>query len=368
MVLAAAVALALLTAAGPAAGAPSKKTCKKAKPGSALAKKCKKKRQQAAATPAPAPILQVLGGGGGGVTQLPPADRDSDGVPDSTDNCVRHPNANQADADMDSTGNVCEGVPRIEIEWAEDADVDVHIWIGTEHASTKSPNGISNVSFSADDSNGGIEEVSAPANDKIVVGICNNGDAAHSTDSGPTAVVKATAYFGLFGTTVNDLMVRPNEGSFAITTPSGPELPPGHPFTGDWCAPMRAELTWDNAVDLDLHVYDALGNHASQANPTAIPNAYLTADDSDGFGPEQFFDLQWQSKRQLYLFTCLEAVNGAPAALWSFDLTVYEPPFARNASAVNAPPAAGQEGFVFSSPNVGPPAVPPTGYCPPDPP
>jgi hypothetical protein len=37
-----------------------------------------------------------------------PADGDSDGVPDSTDNCPNAANADQADADGDGLGNVCD--------------------------------------------------------------------------------------------------------------------------------------------------------------------------------------------------------------------------------------------------------------------
>jgi Ca2+-binding RTX toxin-like protein len=40
----------------------------------------------------------------------PPPDRDGDGVPDSTDNCPNVSNANQADADHDGLGTVCDPV------------------------------------------------------------------------------------------------------------------------------------------------------------------------------------------------------------------------------------------------------------------
>jgi hypothetical protein len=40
----------------------------------------------------------------------PPADRDADGVPDSTDNCPNVSNANQADGDGDGLGTVCDPV------------------------------------------------------------------------------------------------------------------------------------------------------------------------------------------------------------------------------------------------------------------
>lgn len=39
----------------------------------------------------------------------PGVDRDGDGVSDGSDNCVRHPNADQADLDGDGKGDVCDG-------------------------------------------------------------------------------------------------------------------------------------------------------------------------------------------------------------------------------------------------------------------
>lgn len=51
----------------------------------------------------------------------------------------------------------------------------------------------------------------------------------------------------------------------------------------------RATLTWDtDATDIDLHIWDASGNHASFRDQTAIPSAELSTDITFGFGPEHF--------------------------------------------------------------------------------
>jgi hypothetical protein len=50
------------------------------------------------------------------VTPGPPPDRDSDGVPDSTDNCPNVSNANQADGDGDGLGTVCDPVEPVPLK------------------------------------------------------------------------------------------------------------------------------------------------------------------------------------------------------------------------------------------------------------
>lgn len=58
------------------------------------------------------------------VTAGPAQDADTDGVPDSSDDCVVVPNATQADSDLDGYGNAC------------DADYDQTGVVGTTDFST----------------------------------------------------------------------------------------------------------------------------------------------------------------------------------------------------------------------------------------
>jgi hypothetical protein len=324
-----------LAAAGPASAAKAKK-CKKAGSGAAVTKRCKKKHPPVPPSPIPAPAP---------IPGPPPAPSPPPTPPP---------------------------VLRVEIQWAEDADVDVHIWDSAgNHASTKTPGGIPGVSFSADDTDGstggGLEQVFAQPNEKLIVGICNNGsETLRSPDTGPTAVVKATAYEGATARQRQDLMIRPNEGSWAITSPDGPELPPG--VSGDWCFPKRAEMTWDNAADLDLHVFDSAGNHASVSLPSGIPTAYMTADITNGAGAtayEEFFDRAFESKRTLYLYYCVKATNGV-SGFYDIDLYLYEPPFVRHVSAFQGSIAQGDHGFLASMPQSAPYPPPFTlpNYCP----
>src|SRR5207302_3157872 len=46
-------------------------------------------------------------------TAFDPNDRDGDGIPNATDNCPDTPNADQADADMDGHGDVCDACPMV---------------------------------------------------------------------------------------------------------------------------------------------------------------------------------------------------------------------------------------------------------------
>jgi hypothetical protein len=59
----------------------------------------------------------------------------------------------------------------------------------------------------------------------------------------------------------------------------------------------RARITWNTGADIDLHSFDEEGNEAWYADQLGIPEAFLTTDDVDGFGPEVFYDEQTPSAR-----------------------------------------------------------------------
>ena len=54
-----------------------------------------------------------VGGMAGMAGGLPGADDDADGIPDGVDNCPNVPNADQADADGDNAGDVCDVDPMV---------------------------------------------------------------------------------------------------------------------------------------------------------------------------------------------------------------------------------------------------------------
>jgi hypothetical protein len=53
----------------------------------------------------------------------------------------------------------------------------------------------------------------------------------------------------------------------------------------------RARISWNtSATDVDLHVWDERGNHASYTSPGGVAGGHLSEDDRHGFGPELFLD------------------------------------------------------------------------------
>lgn len=55
----------------------------------------------------------------------------------------------------------------------------------------------------------------------------------------------------------------------------------------------RAEITWDTATDVDLHVWNQYGDHVYYADLEDIEGTYLVEDIIPGYGPEKFFENYW---------------------------------------------------------------------------
>jgi hypothetical protein len=80
-------------------------------------------------------------------------------------------------------------------------------------------------------------------------------------------------------------------------------VPPAAPLTRS--AGTIASITWDTTDEVDLHVFDASGNHDFyKEEESTIPEAVDHDQDIDG-GPETFEDLQSPSTRTFTYYVCL---------------------------------------------------------------
>ncbi|HEY1238851.1 MAG TPA: hypothetical protein VGE91_10975 [Solirubrobacterales bacterium] len=81
--------------------------------------------------------------------------------------------------------------------------------------------------------------------------------------------------------------------------------PPAAPLTRS--SGTIASITWDTADEVDLHVFDASGNHDYyNTDQSTIPDAVDTDQfPPDGGGPETFADLQSPSTRTFTYYVCL---------------------------------------------------------------
>ncbi|HEY4095780.1 MAG TPA: hypothetical protein VGM33_09730 [Baekduia sp.] len=75
-------------------------------------------------------------------------------------------------------------------------------------------------------------------------------------------------------------------------------------------AQVRASLSWDtDATDIDLHVWDVDGYHAWYGDRDGIGDAELSADITQGFGPENFEDFLSEDARTYTYGLCYFASN-----------------------------------------------------------
>ena len=85
----------------------------------------------------------------------------------------------------------------------------------------------------------------------------------------------------------------------------------------------RAALSWQaEGVDIDLHIWDDVGNHAWYASRLGIPDAYLTTDDVYGPGEEFAIDERLPSLRRFTFGVCYYADNLDSSAPQSTPVTL----------------------------------------------
>jgi outer membrane protein OmpA-like peptidoglycan-associated protein len=84
----------------------------------------------------------------------------------------------------------------------------------------------------------------------------------------------------------------------------------------------RAAITWNKSNDMDLHVYDSLGNHAFWGATGAIPEATLSPDVTTFGGPETFTDEQAPSTRSFGYQVCYYLGDGSGAGPTIVTLTI----------------------------------------------
>src|SRR5215210_3529752 len=84
---------------------------------------------------------------------------------------------------------------------------------------------------------------------------------------------------------------------FALAAALALGVPSAHAAT------QRAVISWEMNADIDLHVYDAVENHAYFGDPGGIPEAVLS-DDSLSSGSESFTDLQDPTTRSFGYRVC----------------------------------------------------------------
>jgi hypothetical protein len=93
-----------------------------------------------------------------------------------------------------------------------------------------------------------------------------------------------------------------------------PATPPSTPTTPSGGPTVRASVTWEGDAEVDLHVYDALGNHDYyNGEDSTIPEAVDEDQDVDG-GPETFTDFQSPSTRTFTFYVCLYKYNDDPTS------------------------------------------------------
>jgi hypothetical protein len=136
------------------------------------------------------------------------------------------------------------------------------------------------------------------------------------------------------------------------TTPSGPTT--------------RASITWDTiTAEVDLHTYDASGDHSGFAPPGGfaqeIPNAHGQDESTDG-GPDTFVDNESPSTRTFTFYVCLHAAAGLSGNNVHVTADITDPGGAHRSIPVTLNDL-GEEKIVTVSPGSGTAYVPVPDNC-----
>jgi hypothetical protein len=77
------------------------------------------------------------------------------------------------------------------------------------------------------------------------------------------------------------------KGQFAASQPTAPPPPPPPPPSSS--GQRTVQITWDTGqTDIDLHVWDPVGDEAWYQAQSGVPSGQLSQDIIDGWGPETF--------------------------------------------------------------------------------
>lgn len=123
----------------------------------------------------------------------------------------------------------------------------------------------------------------------------------------------------------------------------------------------RATVTWNtDGSDVDLHIWDASGNHAWYGEQDGIPDATLSSDITDGYGPEVFSDQGTPPNRVVTYGLCYYDDHDTGPTTATIDITdpngsirTYSYTLAGDKSSV----------LVGRSPAGAPGYTPPAGWC-----
>jgi hypothetical protein len=134
------------------------------------------------------------------------------------------------------------------------------------------------------------------------------------------------------------------------------------PVTQPAVPTTRASITWDTSDEVDMHVFDAAGNHAFYDDSFGIPDAD-EEDQSTAGGPETFVDNLSPSTRTFTVYLCLYSYENGMQTSGPVHVTadITDPGGAHRSIPVTLD-GVGNDALVTVSPGTGTQYVA-TGFC-----